>query len=138
MSQRRLEREYAFKILFAQHFNKQAVGEVVESLKQTDEQASAAISPFALELVEKTNQSIESSDELIESKLKNWKLERITLTDKLLMRMAITEFNHFEDIPIQVTMNEVIELAKSYGTDKSAAFINGVLDSIYQDINVVK
>ena len=75
----------------------------------------------------------ERFDELIQQKAENWELERIALIDRILMHMAICEMLNFEDIPIKVTMNEYLELAKVYSTPKSSKFINGILDSIYND-----
>ncbi len=60
----------------------------------------------------------------------NWKLERIAILDKILIEMAVAEMLHFENIPTKVSINEAIEIAKLYSTDKSGKFINGVLDNI--------
>lgn len=75
----------------------------------------------------------EQYDELIKSKAENWELERIARIDRILMHMAICEMLNFEEIPIKVTINEYLELAKTYSTPKSSKFINGILDSLYND-----
>jgi len=67
---------------------------------------------------------------LIDKFLRNWQIDRITKMDIVLLKMAIAELKLFPNIPVNVTMNEYIEIAKYYGTDKSSIFINGVLDSI--------
>jgi N utilization substance protein B len=72
-------------------------------------------------------------DEHIKSKAENWELERIARIDRILMHMAICEMLNFEEIPIKVTINEYLELAKTYSTPKSSKFINGILDSLYSD-----
>lgn len=72
-------------------------------------------------------------DDHIKSKAENWELDRIALLDRILMHMAICEMLNFEDIPIKVTINEYLELAKLYSTPKSSKFINGILDSLYND-----
>lgn len=72
-------------------------------------------------------------DELIIKKAENWELERIARLDRILMHMAICEMLNFEEIPIKVTINEYLELAKTYSTPKSSKFINGILDSLYND-----
>lgn len=64
----------------------------------------------------------------------NWDIERIALADKLLIHMTIAEFTTFKDIPISVSMNEYIDLAKFYSTPQSHVFINGVLDKIALDL----
>lgn len=89
---------------------------------------------FAIELLEKTIAHQEKAATLIEPKLKNWDLERIAVMDLLLMNMALTEILDFPTIPIKVTMNEYIDISKSYSTPKSREFINGVLDKIVKDL----
>jgi N utilization substance protein B len=75
----------------------------------------------------------ERYDEYIQSKAENWELERIARLDRILMHMAICEMLNFEEIPVKVTINEYLELAKTYSTPKSSKFINGILDSLYND-----
>lgn len=70
-------------------------------------------------------------DEMIQSKAENWELERIALLDRILMQMGICEMLNFEEIPIKVSINEYLEIAKKYSTPKSSKFINGILDSLY-------
>ncbi len=72
-------------------------------------------------------------DNLIKSKAENWELDRIARIDRILMHMAICEMLNFEEIPVKVTINEYLELAKTYSTPKSSKFINGILDSLYND-----
>ncbi|MCT4615369.1 MAG: transcription antitermination factor NusB [Marinifilaceae bacterium] len=80
--------------------------------------------------------SIRNKRELIEtikSYLKDWEIDRIPLTDVLILNLAMVEFKRFETIPIKATMNEYLEIAKHYSTDKSQIFINGILDRISKD-----
>ncbi|MEL6673171.1 MAG: transcription antitermination factor NusB [Bacteroidota bacterium] len=72
-------------------------------------------------------------DEFIKRKAENWELDRIARIDRILMHMAICEMLNFEEIPVKVTINEYLELAKTYSTPKSSKFINGILDSLYND-----
>lgn len=72
-------------------------------------------------------------DGFIKSKAENWELDRIARIDRILMHMAICEMLNFEEIPVKVTINEYLELAKTYSTPKSSKFINGILDSLYND-----
>lgn len=88
-------------------------------------------------VVDLLNQSIRygtAYQELIVGKTKNWESDRIALVDTLLIRMAITELLNFPTIPVKVTMNEYIELSKTFSTQKSSTFINGVLDKIYNEL----
>jgi len=75
----------------------------------------------------------ERYDGYIKSKAENWELDRIARIDRILMHMAICEMLNFEEIPVKVTINEYLELAKTYSTPKSSKFINGILDSLYND-----
>ena len=68
--------------------------------------------------------------EIIGSKTKNWEIDRLAVTDQIILKMAISEMLNFRSIPVKVTINEYIELSKNYSTPKSKQFINGVLDVI--------
>ncbi len=71
---------------------------------------------------------------LIAKKAKNWDIERLALTDRIVLEMAIAEFMNFPSIPVKVTINEYIEVSKKYSTPKSKQFINGLLDAISEDL----
>jgi len=88
---------------------------------------------FVRDLFKKTIQKDEEYEALIESKLQNWELERVIGMDILLMKMAICELLEFPTIPIKVTMNEYIDLAKLYSSEKSQVFVNGILDRLIMD-----
>lgn len=88
---------------------------------------------FVKDLFKKTIQHDAEYEELIEAKLQNWELERVIGMDILLMKMAICEFLECPTIPLKVTMNEYIELAKLYSSEKSPKFINGILDRMIVD-----
>jgi len=85
---------------------------------------------FAKDLFRKVIDFGDETDKLIQGKTENWELERIAFMDVLLMKMAIVEFLYFPTIPVKVSLNEYIELAKQYSTPKSSVFINGILDKL--------
>lgn len=85
---------------------------------------------LGIRLCEQTLMHWESHDQLIQSKVKNWDMDRIAHTDQVLLHMALTEFESFESIPPKVTMNEYLELAKVYSSPNSSQFINGILDNL--------
>lgn len=93
---------------------------------------------FILDLLKLTIKYGNEYQEMIASKTKNWESDRIALVDNLLMRMAITELINFSTIPVKVTINEYIELSKSFSTLKSSTFINGILDKILADLTAQK
>ncbi len=89
---------------------------------------------FALELLAHNIRYSDEYQQLIREKTKNWEADRIALLDILLMRMAICELLNFPSIPVKVTMNEYIDIAKEFSTPKSNTFINGILDKIMADL----
>jgi N utilization substance protein B len=72
--------------------------------------------------------------ELIAQNTRNWEVDRLPLTDRMILEMAIAELLEFPNIPVKVTINEYIELAKNYSTPKSRQFINGILDVIAKEL----
>jgi N utilization substance protein B len=68
--------------------------------------------------------------EMVAQKTKNWEIDRVALMDIILMKMALTEFLYMDEIPLKVSLNEYIEISKTYSTPKSRLFINGVLDKL--------
>ncbi|MBA4853140.1 transcription antitermination factor NusB [Emticicia sp. BO119] len=73
-------------------------------------------------------------EEILIPKLKNWEIERISETDQILLKMALIELLNYPSIPIKVTINEIIEIAKDYSTPKSGQFVNGILDSLSKEL----
>lgn len=90
---------------------------------------------FITDLLKTTIRYADEYQQLIAEKTKNWEADRIALMDTLLMRMAISELINFPSIPVKVTINEYIELSKTFSTLKSNTFINGILDKILADLN---
>lgn len=93
---------------------------------------------FVKDLLHKTIQMHAENEKLISSYTRNWDVERIAQLDILLMEMAITEFLCMDEVPVKVSLNEYIELSKYYSTEKSWAFINGVLDKIIDTLRKEK
>jgi N utilization substance protein B len=75
---------------------------------------------------------------MIEANTKNWEIDRVAFMDTLLMEVALAELINFPTIPVNVTLNEYIEIAKNYSTEKSGTFINGVLDNIVNQLKKEK
>jgi N utilization substance protein B len=89
---------------------------------------------FIINLFRKTILRSDEYDKLIDDKAKNWEMDRIAIMDVLLIKMALVEILESPSIPIKVTLNEYIELAKSYSTPKSKIFVNGILDKLIVDL----
>lgn len=75
-----------------------------------------------------------SSKGLISEKTKNWDIERLAFTDKVIISMALAEMIHFPSIPVKVTINEYIDISKTYSTPKSKQFVNGLLDVLAKEL----
>jgi N utilization substance protein B len=89
---------------------------------------------FMIKLFRKSIVKSSESETLIDERAKNWELDRIAAMDKLILKMAITELTEFKSIPVKVSLNEYIELAKIFSTAKSRVFINGILDKLIVDL----
>lgn len=89
---------------------------------------------FAVKLLRESMFNVKSARDLINKYAKNWESERIAFMDMVIMQAAIAEIISFPSIPINVTMNEYINIAKSYSTQKSSSFINGILDAVVTEL----
>ena len=89
---------------------------------------------FVRVLLRKTLLKSEKNSAMIDAHTTNWEVERIALMDKLVMQLAITELVEFPEVPVKVTLNEYIEIAKDYCTAKSSTFVNGILDKIVKEM----
>ncbi len=135
MINRRKAREAALRSLYAMEVGSNSRAEVTQQIVKKLLVDDADGISFAKEVVLHTSENSSELDEFIADHIKNWEVSRLAILDKLILRMAITEFIHFEQIPTKVTINEAIELAKSYSTRKSGTFVNGILDAILNDLS---
>ncbi len=134
---RRQERELALKILFAQEFNDIPFGQQIDLLKEEGDNP-VPVTPFVRQMVTLCLEHKNELNDRIKTKLINWDLERVAIIDRVLLRMALVEFMFFEDIPPEVTIDEMIEIAKRYSTPNSGKFINGILDALLKDLKKEK
>ncbi|MCF8054874.1 MAG: transcription antitermination factor NusB [Deltaproteobacteria bacterium] len=143
MTQRRQAREIAIHVLYALDISKTDAKKALENHllliagfeKEEMEElgmgaVTIAVQDFAQRLVLGTWQNLSAIDQLIIAKTNNWDFARLVKTDKAILRLACFEMVYCEDIPPRVSINEAIELAKSYGEENSPAFVNGILDGI--------
>lgn len=86
--------------------------------------------PFFLELINGVIEAMPEIDLAIERFSSNWKISRMSIVDRNIMRLAVYEMLFRKDIPSKVSINEAIDIGKKFGTKESGAFINGILDSI--------
>ncbi len=133
MGIRRKARESALQMLYQLDMSGQDLNEVLASsgvLKNLD----AEVKQFAQTLVSGVVRDLAEIDKLIAMHSTNWKLSRMAAVDKNILRMAVFELKSFSDIPVKVTINEAVEIAKRFGSSESGAFVNGILDNIAQVI----
>ena len=128
---RRKEREYILKILYALEYNPISWADEIALFEESYGETATI---FAKKMINAYNEKINVLDEEIKAKLINWDFKRVAVIDVILMRMALCEFLCFEDIPPEVTINEIIEISKKYSTPRSGRFINGILDTILKDM----
>ena len=88
---------------------------------------------YSREIVDIYMKNAEKLDKLISSKSSNWDISRMALIDRIIIKLALSEMFYFDDIPGKVSIVEAVEISKDYSTKDSSSFINGILDSIYND-----
>ena len=126
---RKMAREMAVRFLFQIEFQKVNIKEQVEDFLDSVE-IEDYDKDYFLEIINGVINSLKEIDEIIESKAKGWTIDRMAKMDLPILRVAIYEMKHREDIPVGVSINEAVELAKKFGTDDSSRFINGLLGQV--------
>lgn len=134
MGLRRRAREAALKMLYQIQMSGYSSEECIESYWNTLGE-NQDIKDFSTYLVRGVCNLLPEIDKKIESAVKNWKLERIHKVDLSILRIAIFEMFYTTEIPYKVAINEAIELAKKYGTERSPAFINGILNKLAEKLD---
>lgn len=129
MGLRREGRELALQILYAVDTNGTDLIETLRGFRETVD-ASSAVRQFAEELARGVTDHRDELDRLIEARSKNWAISRMPLVDLNVMRIATFELLYCPDIPKKVTINEAIEIVRSYGDKDSPSFVNGILDDM--------
>ncbi len=124
---RREAREEAFILIFEKHFNSIDANEIldlaaeVRDLKPNDYIKTVFYGVY---------DNVESIDEIISEHAIGWKIKRISRVSLCILRLAIFEIKYMDDIPVSVSINEAVELAKKYATKEDASFINGILSTV--------
>jgi len=132
--EKRFARECALKMSYAYQMTKN--DEIFEKINFNYEKFEnpSKIYNYAIRLAKKSIKNDDKLDRLIISKSSNWDISRIAVLDRLIIRLALTEMIHFDEIPPKVSIVEAVEISKEFSTEDSASFINGILDSIYNKI----
>ena len=141
MGLRRTGREYALQFLFTIDFNKDKITNdaVDEKLsffwENLNPDSNSQSREFAEKLIKTTIENNKKIDTFLKEVSEHWKIDRMSAVDRNILRIGISEFLFFDDIDYDVTINESIEIAKKFGTEKSPSFINGVLDKVKKELS---
>jgi transcription antitermination factor NusB len=130
---RRKAREFAVQMLYAVDLNPDPPQECIDTFWELNH-ARPDVVAYATELVRGTIRKKKEIDRFISTHSSHWKIDRMPVTDRNILRLATYELLEEASVPSKVVINEAIELAKKFGTTDSATFVNGVLDSIHQEL----
>ena len=136
--QKRKARIFALKMAYAYEMTNQD-GSLVDGNINIDNSLndqSEDIAIYSKKIVNTCVENIKDIDSLITSKSANWDINRIAFIDKIIIRLALTEMMYFDDVPPKVSIVEAVEISKEFSTKDSSSFINGILDSIYNENNM--
>lgn len=133
MGSRRKGREAALQMLYQMEASGVSAQQAIH-LFWSNLGATREGEDFANRLVRGYEDEHERIDGIIRDVSQHWRLERMTRVDRNILRLATYELLRMEDVPRRVTLNEAVELAKRFGSDQSAGFVNGVLDRIASDL----
>lgn len=124
-------REAALQILYFWEVGRSEPGEAIDAyFREHQAEAPENVRAFAAELVTGTIAELADLDGLIEQHSQHWRVKRLAVVDRLILRLAIWELRHERDTPPAVVLNEALELARTFSTEDSVRFVNGVLDGI--------
>lgn len=133
---RKIARELAFKVIFSvdfQHENEE-VEKLIMNLEDETKEITQEDKGYINDIVQGVMAKKEELDEKIRKYLKGWTMDRISKTDLAILRLAIYEITYRDDIPYKVSVNEAVELAKTFSDSTSSSFINGVLAGVVTEL----
>ena len=134
MGKRRKARESTLQILFQLEFNDSEVDKAFR-LFWKDKKATKDVKDYCRWLVKGVISHRESIDKNIQSVSKHWRLSRMPVVDRNILRMAVFELLNEEDVEPAIIINEAIEIAKKYSGEQAATFVNGVLDALSKRVD---
>lgn len=124
-------REVALQVLYLWEVGQATPGDAVAAYFAAHEvDLGDAARAFAVEIVEGTTREVPALDALIEQHSRHWRLNRLSVIDRLILRMSIWELRHQSETPAAVVLDEAVELARTFSTDEAVRFVNGVLDAV--------
>jgi N utilization substance protein B len=134
MGARRRARECALQMLFSYDVARPSTEELLETYWGEMAEAAEEVRVFANELAVGTIMHLEEIDDRIRIRTEHWRIPRMAIVDRNLLRMAVYEFLHQPSTPKTVAINEALEIARRFSTNEATQFINGILDAIKRDL----
>ncbi len=128
---RRLARKEAFGLLFEYSFQEEKTPQVI--FDHASQARDFEPDEFVSRVVEGVISNLTELDQIIEAHLKDWRKNRLSRVALTILRMAVYEIQYMDDVPNSVSINEAVELAKTFGNDKDAPFVNGVLGNVVRN-----
>jgi len=135
MGARRKARECALQMLFSYDVARPPVEDLLDGYWGELAEAAEDVRHFANELVVGTVQNLEEIDERIRVRTEHWRIPRMAIVDRNLLRMAVFEFLFQPATPKTVAINEALEIARRFSTSEATQFVNGILDAIKRDLD---
>lgn len=134
---RRRARSYALQVLYALDLNHEEDPRWAADKYAGwfDLRVEDAAMEFAEHLIQRVVGHLGEIDRRIQAVSRNWRLERMSRVDRNVLRLAVGELCHDQDVPVKVAINEAVELAKRFGTSESPAFVNGILDRVAHELD---
>ena len=136
MAARHRSRQRALQVLYQWDMTKQPVEQVISSFYETlyseDEKPAPGRDEFMEELVTGTSEMATAIDDRIVAKSENWKIDRMPVVDRNILRLAIYEMSR-QETPAAVVIDEALELARQFSGEESVGFVNGILDAVHRE-----
>ena len=131
---KRQARVLALKMIYSKEINAdQKESSIAKDISEVNGKSSKEITEYAKQIFDLTFEKQDEMDKYIVEKSSNWDINRIGLIDKLIIRMSLAEMLYVNEVPPKVSIVEGVEIAKEYSTNDSGAFVNGILDSVYNE-----
>lgn len=125
--QRRQARELVLQVLYEREFVDAPIAEMLAGHELTDQRQ------YVEETLRGVIEHLPDLDETIDRYALGWRVDRLAVLDRNILRLGLFELLHAPDIPAEVAIDEAVELAKKYGTENAQSFINGILDRVWKD-----
>ena len=135
MGARRKARELAVQMLYQHDMSGNDPDTIISTFEDL-QKSKPNTREFAIRVFKGTIDHLPKIDEMIQAQAENWRLPRMAAVDRNIIRLSVYEFLHEDDTPKLVIIDEAIEIAKKFGTQKSSQFINGILDGILKKYNL--